>query len=148
MRTSDLLASSRVALGVGATSKKRALELVAASLAGGNGAPTENTVLDSLLSRERLGSTAVGHGVALPHGRVAGLQASRGAFLRLSEPVDFGAPDGLPVDLVFGLVVPQRCDDEHLAALAAVAARFDDAALREALRATNDAMRALDLLTG
>lgn len=148
MRTTDLLEPARVSLGVTASSKKRVIEIVAAALAEGSGAPAELSVLESLLSRERLGSTAVGHGVALPHGRVAGIDASRGAFLRLAEPIDFGAPDGLPVDLVFGLVVPQRCEDEHLAALAAIAARFEDGALRDALRATDDPAHALALLTG
>lgn len=143
---SELLAPERVAYGVPATSRKRALELAAHTLAGGSSEPGESVILDSLLARERLGSTAIGHGVALPHGRVSGLAQSRGAFIRLAEPVDFDAPDGVPVDLVFGLIVPLQCNDEHLAALAAIAARLDDAGLRDALRATDDPARALALL--
>jgi nitrogen PTS system EIIA component len=143
---SELLAPERVAYAVPATSRKRALELAAHTLAGGTHEPAESVILDSLLGRERLGSTAIGHGVALPHGRVSGLVKSRGAFLRLAAPVDFDAADGVPVDLVFGLIVPLHCDDEHLAALAAIAARFDDAALRDALRTTDDPARALALL--
>lgn len=146
MAMSELLAPERVAYGVPATSRKRALELAAHTLAGGSNEPGESVILDSLLGRERLGSTAIGHGVALPHGRVDGLMESRGAFIRLAEPVDFDAADGVPVDLVFGLIVPLHCDNEHLAALAAIAARFDDAALRDALRATEDPARALTLL--
>ncbi|MEX0901042.1 MAG: PTS sugar transporter subunit IIA [Gammaproteobacteria bacterium] len=143
---SELLAPERVAYGVPATSRKRALELAAHALAGGANDPGESVILDSLLGRERLGSTAIGYGVALPHGRVDGLAQSRGAFIRLAQPVDFDAADGVPVDLVFGLIVPLKCDDEHLAALATIAARFDDAELRDALRATRDPMRALKLL--
>lgn len=88
----------------------------------------------SLHSRERLASTAIGHGVAIPHGRVANLDASRGAFLRLAEPVDFGAADGTPVDLVLALAVPQHYVQEHLQQLAEVAERFADADFRAALR--------------
>lgn len=146
MAMSELLAPERVAYGVPATSRKRALELAAHALAGGANDPGESAILDSLLGRERLGSTAIGHGVALPHGRVDGLSQSRGAFIRLAEPVDFDAADGVPVDLVFGLIVPLHCDNEHLAALAAIATRFDDAALRDALRATQDPAHALALL--
>ena len=148
METSELLAPGRVACGVVATSKKRAIEAIATALASGGNGVDDNAILDSLLGRERLGSTAVGHGVALPHGRVDGLTTSRGAFIRLAEPVDFDAADGEPVDLVFGLIVPVQCDEQHLAALAAVAARFDDPALRAALRATDDPARALALLSG
>ena len=148
METSDLLAPERIACGVAATSKKRALESIATALAAGAETLEENEVLESLVKRERLGSTAVGHGVALPHGRVDGLTQSRGAFIRLAEPVDYDAADGIPVDLVFGIVVPQNCDEQHLAALAAVATRLDDAALRDALRATDDPQRALELLSG
>ena len=146
MAMSELLSPDRVAYGVPATSRKRALELAARALAGGSNEPGESVILDSLLGRERLGSTAIGFGVALPHGRVDGLAQSRGAFIRLAEPVDFEAPDGIPVDLVFGLIVPLHCDNEHLAALATIATRFDDAALRDALRATQDPAQALALL--
>ncbi len=146
MAMSELLAPERIAYGVPATSRKRALELAAHTLAGSANDPGESVILESLLGRERLGSTAIGYGVALPHGRVDGLEQSRGAFIRLAEPVDFEAADGVPVDLVFGLIVPLHCDNEHLAALAAIATRFDDAALRDALRATQDPARALALL--
>lgn len=146
MAMSELLAPERVACGVPATSRKRALELAAHALAVGSNEPGESAILDSLLGRERLGSTAIGHGVALPHGRVDGLSQSRGAFIKLSEPVDFEAADGIPVDLLFGLIVPLECDNEHLAALATIAARFDDPALRDALRETQNPAQALALL--
>ncbi len=146
MAMSELLAPERIAYGVPATSRKRALEIAAHALAGRSNRPSESVILESLLGRERLGSTAIGHGVALPHGRVDGLMQSRGAFIRLADPVDFEAADGVPVDLVFGLIVPLHCDNEHLAALAAIAARFDDAALRDALRSTQDPAHALALL--
>lgn len=102
-------------------------------------AVTAAMIGDSLHAREQLASTAIGHGVAIPHGRVAGLSTTRGAFLRLAEPVDFGAADGRPVDLVLAMAVPEHSLQEHLQQLAEVAERFADVAFRESLRAAVDA---------
>ncbi|MFC4727818.1 PTS sugar transporter subunit IIA [Coralloluteibacterium thermophilus] len=103
-------------------------------------------VLQALLARERIGSTALGHGVAVPHAR---LEDDGGrvcaAFLRLSTPIDFGAPDGAPVDLLLALSMPQHCS-EHLQLLAEVSERLGDPALREALRAAPDTAAVLRLL--
>ncbi|MGH8086287.1 MAG: PTS sugar transporter subunit IIA [Lysobacter sp.] len=96
------------------------------------------TIGDSLHAREQLASTAIGHGVAIPHGRVAGLAASCGAFLRLAEPVDFGAADGQPVDLVLAMAVPEHSLQEHLQQLAELAEHFADAGFRERLRGAAD----------
>lgn len=92
-----------------------------------------------LRERERLASTGLGYGVAIPHGRFGALDHSRGAFLRLSTPVDFAAPDGRPVDLVFAMVVPEQAVASHLAQLAEIAERFSDAGFRDALREADDA---------
>ena len=91
-------------------------------------------ILDALISRERLGSTGLGHGVALPHSRLDVVDAPLAAMITLKEGVDFESADGEPVDLVLGLLVPRDCNDEHLKILANLARRFNDAALREALR--------------
>lgn len=98
---------------------------------------------ESLHARERLASTAIGHGVAFPHGRVRGLEHSRGAFLRLARPVDFNAADGEPVDLVLAMAVPEHALQEHLQQLAELAERFGDPRFRERLReaATVDQLR-------
>ncbi|GAB2624577.1 PTS sugar transporter subunit IIA [Novilysobacter erysipheiresistens] len=96
------------------------------------------TIGASLHAREQLASTAIGHGVAIPHGRVGGLATTRGAFLRLAEPVDFGAADGQPVDLVLAMAVPEHSLQEHLQQLAEVAEQFADAAFRERLRTAVD----------
>lgn len=117
-----------------ARSKKRALEAISALLAEGEDAVGQSAVFSALVGRERLGSTAIGHGVAIPHGRLEGLESVRGAFLRLDEPVDFEAADGEPVDLVIGLLVPTECADEHLAVLAAIAERVSDPEMLRRLR--------------
>jgi len=147
MNIPQLLTTARIAVDVEARSKKRALELVAEALAADTSALGQGAVFTSLIGRERLGSTAVGHGVALPHGRAEGITGCQGAFIRLKDPVDFEADDGDPVDLVFGLLVPTVCGDEHLAALSAIAQCFDDGNLRESLRAAKDADEVLRLMS-
>ena len=91
-------------------------------------------ILDALIGRERLGSTGLGHGVALPHSRLDVVDTPLAAMITLNEGVDFEAGDGEPVDLVLGLLVPRDCNDEHLKILANLARRFNDAGFREALR--------------
>lgn len=147
MKIPQLLTVGRIAVDVEARSKKRALELVAEALAADTTDLGQAAVFTSLIGRERLGSTAVGHGVALPHGRADGITDCIGAFIRLKDAVDFEADDGDPVDLVFGLLVPTVCGDEHLAALSAIAQCFDDGNLRESLRVAKDADEVLRLMS-
>ncbi len=90
-------------------------------------------VCDSLRSREKLGSTAIGHGVAIPHGRVKGLRQAKGAFVRLKNPIPFDAPDGQPVSLVFALLVPEQATDMHLMILGELAQMFSEKDVREQL---------------
>jgi PTS system nitrogen regulatory IIA component len=101
----------------------------------GRGADSLNDtqIFDSLLARERLGSTGLGHGIAIPHGRLAPLDSTAGALLVLETGIDFDAPDGQPVNILFGLLVPEACNDAHLQILAGLAAMFSDADLRGAL---------------
>ena len=107
----------------------------------------QSEIAASLRQRERLGRTAIGHGVALPHGRNGVFGEARGAFVRLARPVDYGALDGEPVDLVFALSVPSGFTHQHLQLLAGIAERLADPALRDALRAAPDAATLHALLT-
>lgn len=137
MHLLDLLAPARVLAGVKVSSKKRLLEQLAQLLGDGD-ADRERALFDSLCQRERLGSTGLGHGVAIPHGRSAALGVATGAFVRLSEPVDFGASDGEPVDLLFALAVPEHFTQQHLVLLAQLAEMFADEAFRQRLRSAAD----------
>jgi PTS system nitrogen regulatory IIA component len=131
-----------------ASSKKRVLEHAAELLAAGlNEGPAAEQIFERLLERERLGSTGLAGGVALPHARVAGIERSRGAFLRLATAVEFDALDGNPVDLVFALLVPENASAEHLELLATLARIFNDAGLRERLREA-DPQEAMAILVG
>lgn len=135
MQILDILSPERAQTSVAASSKKRVLEQAAGivSKALGAGDMTEQ-VFDALLARERLGSTALGEGVAVPHCRLAGCTHTTGVLLQLATGIDFDSPDNLPVDLLFILVVPAQATDEHLQLLGRVAALFNDADTRTALR--------------
>lgn len=146
MLPSGILDASRISVADTAPSKKRVLEHAARLLAANGEEPGVEQVFERLLERERLGSTGLAGGVALPHARMPGIVESRGAFLRLAESVEFDALDGEPVDLVFALLVPEDANEEHLRLLAQLAARFNDATLRERLREA-DAEETLQLLT-
>lgn len=105
-------------------------------------------VMGSLLARERLGSTALGQGIAIPHGRVKGLHNAVGAFLRLREPIPFDAPDNQPVSLVFVLLVPERASDVHLQILSELAQMFSDRELRRQLAVVPNPASAQRLIIG
>ncbi|MFZ5722308.1 MAG: PTS sugar transporter subunit IIA [Pseudomonadota bacterium] len=136
MQILDILTPARVQAGVVVTSKKRVLEHAAKAVEKALGASDmAGTVFDALLARERLGSTALGEGVAVPHCRLAGCTQTVGLLLRLAEGIDYDAPDGRPVDLLFVLVVPQEATDEHLQLLGRVAGMFNDPVMRADLRA-------------
>ena len=151
MGITDILDSRRTRLDVEAASKKRVLETLSHLLADsidGEEAPDAHAVFEGLFAREKLGSTGLGHGVALPHARLSGVPRPIGALLRLGAGVDFDAPDRGAVDLVFGLLVPEDSTSEHLQLLAQLASRFSDEQLRDALRGSESADRALELMSG
>lgn len=132
----DMLDGDRIAQLASAGSRDAVIDAAARLLAGAAAPPAEITLIrDSLQAREALAPTAIGHGVALPHGRIADLEDTRCAFLQLGTPVDFGALDGKPVDLVVAMAVPEHHAQEHLHRLAEVAERFSDPDFRAALRA-------------
>lgn len=138
MQIIDLLIPERVQVGVTLLSKKRLLEAAAKVLAGDEGGLEARAVYSCLCERERIGSTGLGYGVAIPHGRMAEAETAVGAFLRLREPIQFDSPDARPVDLVFAMVVPEYFHDEHLVLLAQLAEMFDDVSQRQGLRDVDD----------
>src|SRR5689334_16697106 len=142
---SSLLTLSRVALDIEPRDKKALFEHAGALLEGDSGL-TRQQVFDSLMTRERMGSTALGQGIAIPHGRVKGLREALGAFLRLRSPVAFDAPDERPVNLVFVLLVPERATDVHLQILSELAQMFSDRSFRAQLAAAPDATTAQRLI--
>lgn len=148
MKLSEILSADRVSYGTSVTSKKKALEELSALLSKGTGTLTSAEVFTSLTGREKLGSTGLGHGVAIPHGRVASVETSVGAFMRLKQAVDYDAHDGNAVDLVFGLLVPQSATEAHLKHLAAIAEMFSDEDFCAKLRSASDDKALYSLLSG
>jgi len=136
---SPLLSVSHVAIDVDVRDKKDLFRQIGALLETGTGL-TAQQIADSLTSRERLGSTALGKSIAIPHGRVKGLREATGAFLRLRTPLPFEALDGVPVNLVFVLLVPERATDLHLEILSSLANMFSDRDLRAQLASAPDAL--------
>ncbi|HXX12210.1 MAG TPA: PTS sugar transporter subunit IIA [Burkholderiales bacterium] len=144
---SSLLEPSQVALDVDAPDKKALFERAAAMLEAASGL-SRTQVVDSLLARERLGSTGLGQGIAIPHGRVKGLRNAVGAFLRVRVPIPFDAPDDRPVGMAFVLLVPERATDAHLQILSELAQMFSDRELRRQLAAAPEAASAQRLIAG
>jgi PTS system nitrogen regulatory IIA component len=147
MPLTDLLSADRIVLLVEPIDRERVLDAAARLLADASPATTA-VIADCLRQRERLGSTAIGHGVAIPHGRSNAFEEVRAAFLRLQHPVDFDAGDGDPVDLVFAMAVPEHFTQRHLQLLSELAERFADAAFRTALRQAPDADALRGVLLG
>ena len=139
MNIANLLAPERIRAGAEATSKKRTLELLSELLTGDAGDPETRNVLESLISRERLGATGLGRGVALPHARVAAVTEPTAALVRLNEAVDFDAIDKQRVDLLLALLVPEDSTDEHLRLLRSLAEMFRDTDFCEQLRGNQTA---------
>lgn len=135
---SRLLPPSNVLVGLEASSKKRVFEQ-AGLLFENNQGIARATVFDSLFARERLGSTGLGQGVAIPHGRIKGLKEAVAAVIRLAEPVPFDAPDGRPVQLLVYLLVPDQATQQHLDILSELAQMLSDKSFREGLLMAPDA---------
>jgi nitrogen PTS system EIIA component len=137
MSLSEYLSADRIALLVEPAGREAVLE-AAARLLGDGSTPSTAAIAESLRQRERMGSTAIGHGVAIPHGRSDTFAETRATFLRLQPGVEFDAGDAAPVDLVFAMVVPAHFTQEHLQLLSELAERFADPAFRTALREAPD----------
>ena len=133
---SKILPPENVVLDAESTSKKRVFER-AGILFENQLQIARSKVFDSLFAREKLGSTGLGHGVAIPHGRVKGLRDAVGAFFKAQNPIAFDAPDGQPVSLIFVLLVPERATDLHLQILGELAQMFSDRNFREQLQSAD-----------
>ena len=133
MELSDLLSPEGVAAHLRGANKKQVLQELARCAADVTGLD-ERTIFDALLERERLGTTGVGHGIAIPHAKLGGLRRLHGLFARLDQPVDFDAIDEHPVDLVFVLLAPEAAGADHLKALARVSRLLRNQAICEKLR--------------
>jgi nitrogen PTS system EIIA component len=144
MSLNDLLAAHAVVPALKARNKKQVLQELAARGAEVSGS-SEREIFETLLQRERLGSTGIGRGVAIPHGKLPKLDHLVGLFARLEKPIDFDSLDGEPVDLIFLLLAPEGAGADHLKALARIARVLRDDKIAEQLRAARDeqALRAL-----
>ena len=147
MLDSDLLNPSRILANVRINSKKRLLEVISVTLAEKNSDLNSRAIFESLCAREHLGSTALGNGVAIPHGRIGGTDGVEALFLQLSKPVAYDTHDETPVDLVFALAVPKECTEDHSKLLEGIASRFRQTELLEQLRDAADASEIWQLLS-
>ena len=146
-RLAHILPPAQVLSQVEVTSKKRAFEEAGLLFENLHGL-SRSLVTDSLFSRERLGSTGLGHGVAIPHGRIKGLKAPMAAVFQLAQPIGFDAPDDQAVSLLIFLLVPEAATQKHLEILSEIAELLSDAALRAQLIQSNDAIALHGLIAG
>jgi len=133
MTISALLSPQRIFLDTEISSKKKLLELIA-NIVADQTRLSESSIYNNLLNRERLGSTGLGRGFAVPHARLENLDKTIGCLFRLTEPVNFEAPDNQPVDLVFTIVIPQEATEEHLLILSSLARIFSQTDVCDAIR--------------
>lgn len=133
-----LLSAGNIVADLDASSKKRVFEQAGLVFENNQGI-ARSLVYDALFAREKMGSTGLGQGIAIPHGRIKGLKEAQGAFLRLAAPVQFDAPDGKPVSLVFVLLVPEAATEHHLQLLSELAQMFSEKSFREQLSSAPDA---------
>lgn len=145
-RLAKLLPIENVVLDLAVTSKKRVFEQAGLIFENQNGI-ARSVVTDNLFARERLGSTGLGEGVAIPHGRIKGLKQAYAAFVRLAEAIPFEAPDALPVSLLIFLLVPEQATQQHLEILSEIAQLLSDPAVRRQLATGADAGEVHRLLT-
>lgn len=143
---SDLLSPTSIIPALRATTRKQAIQELADRAAAETGLEAA-AIFGTVLQRERLGSTGVGGGIAIPHGKLPGLDRVVGVFARLERPIEFGAPDGEPVDLLFMLLAPEGAGADHLKALARVARILRDPALTQKLRTSQDGEALYSVLT-
>jgi PTS system nitrogen regulatory IIA component len=146
MEISDLISLEGIVANLRATSKKQALQDLARRAADVTGEP-ERAIFEVLIERERLGTTGVGNGIAIPHGKLPGLDKLYGLFARLETPIDFDAIDEQPVDLICLLLAPESAGADHLKALARVSRLLRDRSICEKLRGSDSAEAIYALLT-
>lgn len=147
MQFANIITLNRIECNVAASSKKRTLEHISHLISNELADVDQNEIFDSLIAREKLGSTGLGKGIAIPHGRLKSANKTVAAFVQLEKGIDFDAPDGEPVDLLCALLVPPECSDEHLQVLALLSEMFSRPDIREKLRATHDPATIHSILT-
>ena len=147
MQLNDLLTPKRIAVGMTASSKKRVLEKIGSLLQQDSSGLGRNAAFQALIERERLGSTGIGNGIALPHGRLKGLRGPIGAFATLDQKIDFDAIDGKPVKIIFALLVPENANEEHLQILSMLANTFSDSHFCDTLATIESADEAYQALS-
>ncbi|MFT5395709.1 MAG: PTS system nitrogen regulatory IIA component [Gammaproteobacteria bacterium] len=148
MNISDILSPECVSLDMDCHSKKDALDTLAKTIAASDNATSQTEVFDCLCARERLGSTGLGNGIAIPHGRLKNSKKTIAAFLQLDDGIDYDAVDKAPVDLIFALIVPEDSTDEHLQTLATLAEMFSNKEIISKLRQSRSSAEIFSILTG
>ena len=141
----ELLSPDDVHLDLDVSTKAQLLEQIAALLAARHGL-SKSAILESLTAREQLGSTAMGHGVAIPHARMSQCAGAAGVFVRTKLPIPFDAPDGKPVSVFLGLIVPNQANERHLRLLATAAGMLDDRSFRNTLKTVGSPKTVSELL--
>lgn len=136
MTISALLSPECIFINPDISSKKKLLEFISGNIANQFDLP-QATIYSNLLDRERLGSTGLGNGFAIPHARLNSLDTTIGFFIKLGQPINFEAADNRPVDLIFSIIIPEQATDEHLEILSSLAKIFSQAPVREAIRLAN-----------
>jgi PTS system nitrogen regulatory IIA component len=137
MLIEELITPGRTLCGIEGVSKKRALEILANTIAQDIPAIDADELFRRLIAREKLGSTGIGHGIAIPHCRIEQCTDTMGALITLKHPIDFDAIDAEPVDILFAMLVPEDAHSEHLQTLASLAAKLSDDEYRARLRAAD-----------
>ena len=148
MQISEILSSDSILCNQSFSSKKTTLEEISKLLANTDSSLSYVEVFECLLTREKLGSTGLGKGIAIPHGRLKGSKKTVAAFIQLQHGVDYDAIDGAPVDLLFALLVPENSTDEHLKILSHLAEMFSNAETLEQLRSATSVDEIYKILTG
>lgn len=138
MQVQSFLSQHRTRSGVEAGSKKRALQILAQLIAEDQPTLSADDIFTNLVGRERLGSTGLGGGIAIPHCRINNCASTVGALIQLQSPIDYEAIDGQPVDILFALIVPEEAHDEHLQTLAAIAGQLHRPGYLQSLRDSQD----------
>jgi len=147
MKILDILSPTHVFSNVECNSKKAAMELLAKNIASSNNGIDQIDVIGCLIARERLGSTGLGNGIAIPHGRLKYCEKTVATFIQLKNGIDYEAIDNMPVDLIFALIVPEESTDEHLQILAILAKMLSETETVDKLRNSKTAKEIFSILT-
>ena len=147
MKISDILSPKNILSNIDCNSKKAAVELLAKNLADSNNGISQIEIIDCFITREKLGSTGLGNGIAIPHGRLKYCKKTIAGFIQLSNGVDYEAVDKIPVDLIFALIVPEESTNEHLQILAMLAKTLSTSKTVDNLRKSKSSSETFSLLT-